>query len=134
LYALIRKILNRETITYLICGGATTAFGLALFWVCVRVNLGTVSANTITTFFSIIFAYIINKVFVFQSSSWAVKAVWREMLYFFYGRLLTYVSETGLLVLLADIAGLPVIWCKGFTMVLVVAANYLISKRFVFKK
>jgi putative flippase GtrA len=130
---MIQKILNRETAAYLICGAFTTVVGLAVFWVCVRLNQHTATANTVSTVSAVLFAYIVNKIFVFQSKLWSILTVGREMASFFAGRVATYIMETGLLLVMIDMMGWPNMLCKGFTMVLVILSNYCISKWFVFK-
>jgi len=82
---------------------------------------------------AVLLAYVLNKIFVFRSLSWQIKTLIKEIGSFTAGRLATYISETLLLVLLVEMLGLPGFVCKVFTTGLVVAANYAISKKWVFK-
>jgi putative flippase GtrA len=96
-------------------------------------GMGTAAANTVSTVIAVVFAFFINKFFVFRSASWVLKVVLREFAAFCLGRLATYLMETGLLVVMIDWMGWPSMICKGFTMVLVVVGNYIISKWAVFR-
>ena len=128
----IKKFLNRETISYLICGALTTVIGLGVYALCVHIELGTAVANTISTVLAVIFAYLTNKAFVFQSRAWNIRALIPEFAKFCGVRVATYVAETGLLVLLVDVLHFPSVLTKAFTTALVVVGNYALSKWMVF--
>ena len=128
------KYLNRETISYLICGGLTTAVGLGSFALAVHIGAGTVVANTLSTVLAVLFAYVTNKVFVFRSRRWTIVFLAAEFTKFCGARLVTFVLETALLVLLVDVFGLNSFIMKTLTMVLVIIVNYILSKRMVFKQ
>ena len=130
----VKKHLNRETVSYLICGIITTIFSIIVFWLCYAIGLHTAASNTISTVLAVLLAYVLNKIFVFRSLSWQIKTLVKEIGSFAAGRLVTYVSETLLLVLLVEVLGLPGFICKVFTTGLVVVANYMISKKWVFNR
>ena len=130
---MINKFCNRETITYLICGALTFFLALAVFWLCDRAGMHVAVSNTISTIIAVLFAYIINKIVVFRSGSWNLLFLIREISAFLSGRFATYAGETVLLTLLVDVIGLDSFICKIFTTGLVIIANYLISKKFVFR-
>lgn len=132
LKSIILKCCNRETISYLICGGLTTLLGIVVFWLSERAGSHVALSNTISTGVAITFAYIVNKVIVFRSASWSKGVMVKEVFTFLAGRFATYVMETLLLVLLVNIIGLPGFVCKLFTSLLVVIGNYVISKKAVF--
>jgi len=127
------KLFNRETITYLICGGATFFLSIAVFWLCDRLGMHVAVSNTISTIIAVAFAYIVNKMVVFRSASWKPAFLVREISAFLSGRFATYAGETVLLTLLVDILGLDSFICKLVTTTLVIIANYLISKKVVFR-
>ena len=84
---LINKFLNRETIIYVIFGVLTTivdfvTFGLLYY----NLNLREVLANTIAWFLAVAFAYITNKLFVFESKSFERKTLKKEIISFFSSR------------------------------------------------
>ena len=130
---MIKKLLNYETISYLICGVLTTLIGFGSFVLFVYTGFGTATANALSTVLAVLFAFFANKVFVFKSFSWSIKFVVGELIKFCSGRLVMFVAETLLLVLLVDVFGLSSVIMKAFTMTLVVVGNYCISKWFVFR-
>jgi len=129
---IIQKIFNRETISYLIFGALTTLVDLIIFWICDRVGLYVAASNIIANIGAVIFAFFVNKIFVFLSTSWNPMVVAKEIFLFFSGRLITILIQTLLLVLLVDILGFDAFICKLITTVLVVISNYFISKKAVF--
>jgi putative flippase GtrA len=130
--AIIKKYLNRETVSYLICGVLATIVGLGTYALAIYVGLNTATANTVSTVLAVLFAYATNKVFVFRSPGWGLKKIAPELGKFCAARLLTFVVETLLLVLLVDMMGLHSMITKGGTMVLVIIGNYVLSKWIVF--
>ena len=131
---MIKKFLNYETISYLICGGLTTLVGFGSFVLLASSGFGTAFANTVSTALAVLFAYFTNKVFVFRSAGWGMKFIAGEIAKFCSGRLVMFVAETLLLVLLVDMLGLNSALMKALTMVLVVVGNYCFSKWVVFRK
>ena len=131
---LIKKICNRETISYLICGILATIINIAIFWLCEKSGLSVALSNTIATLIAICFAYFTNKLIVFRSFSWKFTTLAKEIFTFATGRIITFVIETLLLVLLVDVMSLNSFISKLFTTALIqVIGNYIISKKIVFK-
>ena len=142
---LLKKYLNRETISYLIFGVLTTLLNWALFWLGTRL-FGDRYALLINVFCFVAaasFAYVTNKLFVFESKSWSPKVLRREIPSFFGARIFSFfLEEAGLwfsqYVLHADrvsilgVDGLMI--AKVLLSVLVVVLNYVFSKLFIFKK
>ena len=130
---MIRKFLNYETVSYLVFGFLTTLIGFGSFVLFVYMGFGTATANSISTVLAVLFAYFTNKVFVFRSACWSIKFIAAEFAKFCSGRLVVFIAETLLLVLLVDLLGLNSTIMKAFTMILVIVGNYCISKWVVFK-
>lgn len=126
------KFCNYEVISYLICGVLTTVVSYVVF--ALFVNLPTAVANTISFIAAVLFAYVVNKLFVFDSPRWDGKTLVREFLPFLSCRILSYVFETLFLVLTCDILKWPKIPMKIVASVVVVIANYFASKFLVFRK
>ena len=150
LSSIIKKYCTREIIAYLICGVLTTIVGLGIYQLCLQFNFAEVKFNNviliamfeskafipqiISVIIAIIFAYFVNKIFVFQSKSWALKTILREIIPFGTGRIVISTLETVLLIMLVDMMELPSFYCKVFTSFLVIVCNYFVSKFAVFKK
>lgn len=131
---MLKAFLNRETISYLIVGVLTTIVGFGSYVIVLYFNFGIVTANTFSHVLAVLFAYIANKAFVFNSSDWSIKNVLKEFSKFGAARIVSYVLETALLLWLVDILGFNEHITKVFTMIIVVIANYIFSKFIVFKK
>ena len=131
---MIKKILNFETISYLVCGGLATIVAFGSFVLLVYAGFGTAASNAGSTALAVLFAYFTNKIFVFKSTCWNIKFALAEFAKFCSGRFIMFVLETVLLVLLIDVMGLSSVIMKAFTMVLVVVGNYCFSKWVVFKQ
>ena len=96
-------------------------------------------SNAIAWFVAVVFAYITNKLFVFESKSWKLTEVWKEVVKFFGARIATGVIEIGGLPLLFYIGvkqslfGVEGFLAKILVSIIVVILNYVFSKIFVFK-
>lgn len=141
----MKKWINRETILYLVFGVLSTLVNFGVFELGRRkfgddaallVNVGAFIAAAS-------FAYITNKLFVFESKSWSPKLLRREIVSFFGARITSFaIEEAGLWVSTEWIrAGqYNVLGFNGITIakvllsVIVVVLNYIFSKLFIFKK
>ena len=131
---MIRKFLNYETISYLISGLLVTIVGFGSFVLFVHVGFGTAVSNSISSAMAVVCAYFLNKVFVFKSTRWGAMFIAKEFAKFCSGRLVMFVLETLLLILLVDVLGLNPTIMKAFTVTLVVIGNYCFSKWIVFRR
>ena len=125
----------KEVINYLIFGGLTTVVNFVCYLLLTKV-LGAeeVLSNVIALVVSILFAYVTNKIFVFESKTVAPKEIAKEMVSFFACRGVTSLIDIGLFALLVKIMGINDILVKLFNQVLVIVLNYVFSKLIIFKK
>lgn len=138
--SLLRHVINREVITYLIAGVLTTLVNLVVFALLSAVfgHDRWWLSNAPAIFAAILFAYFVNRIFVFRSHG----PVWAEMYKFFITRIFVSLAfEYGAMYLLYNLLGLTLVLTilggeislsKLLTQVLVVVGNYLISKFFIF--
>ena len=135
LHALFRKY--RELIAYVIVGGLTTVVSMALYygstWAFLDGSdaLQVQIAHVISWVGAVAFAYVTNRVFVFQSHS---TAVFREIVSFVSSRVLTLLLDMGCMWLMVTAIGVDHRIAKLVSMVLVTVGNYVVSKLLVFKK
>lgn len=141
----MKKLLNRETVLYLVFGGLTTLVNYIVFWAGIRLfgeNMALL-VNVVSFVAAAAFAYVTNKLFVFESKSWAPAVLRRELPSFFGARIFSFLLEEAGLWLatgplhagdyrLLGVSGVMV--AKVLLSVLVVVLNYLFSKLFIFKK
>lgn len=139
----------KEIITYIIFGVLTTAVNFVCFWL-MNVLLGEklyLLNNVIAWVASVIFAYVTNKLWVFDSKSWNIKIIGREIPEFVGARLFSLAVEEGGLLLFMKVMhferfsftifGFNVtgtLIAKVILAVIVVILNYIFSKLVIFKK
>lgn len=142
---MIKKYLNKETITYLIFGVLTTVINYAVFWIFLKIfgEKTSLIANAVAFVFAVVFAYVTNKLFVFESKSWELSVLKKELPSFLSARILSFLFEqAGLFVFsnllhfdekeIFNINGIMIV--KVVLSFIVVAINYLLSKFIIFKK
>ncbi|MCR5430496.1 MAG: GtrA family protein [Eubacterium sp.] len=146
---LLKKyILNKEMILYLIMGVLTTLVNWATHALCVNPISSIISnesvALTVTSFIAwtagVLFAFFTNKIWVFESKSWAPRVFWKEFISFVLARAFTGLFEIfGVPFLVAigldqKIFGIKAMFAKVLVSVIVIVLNYVFSKLFIFKK
>ena len=131
----IRRILNKETISYVIFGILTTIVNLISYYFFSNIiNINYLISNTISWIISVVFAYITNKFYVFNSKDKKKDVMVKEFIKFVNCRLTSGVIEILLLFLLVDIMKINDIISKLAIGVIVVVLNFIFSKIFVFQK
>ncbi len=127
----------REQITYLIVGGLTTVVSLASYWLCVNTVLDPQNplqlqaANVISWICAVAFAYFTNRRFVFRSRE---QNRLMEAGKFVLSRLTTLGMEMVIMGLGVSVLGLPDKAVKLAAQVLIIIANYVLSKLLVFRR
>ena len=123
-----------ERIRYLAVGGLTTLINFGLFVLLHELmDIDETISNLISIPASILFAYVANKLVVFRSRSNSITSFFLELIKFVGSRLLTMALEIGLVLLFADVLGWNATLGKAIAQVLVIIANYFISKIIVFR-
>lgn len=134
---MIKKLLikYREIILYLIFGFLTTALNMAVYFVFLNIfHIHYIVSNSIAWVAGVIFAYVTNKIIVFQAKTKDKKDGLREFISFIACRIFSWLVETLLLYLMIDIIHFNENISKLITAVIVVIINYIGSKFFVFIK
>lgn len=125
----------REIISYLFFGVLTTLVNFVVYLPVYNIlGMSASVSNMIAWVAAVVFAYFVNKIFVFRSLDWSRKTVIPELIKFVSARLLSGVLETGILLVTVDILGWNGNIWKFVTQVLVVISNYVFSKLIVFRK
>ena len=137
---LIKKFLNKETISYLIFGVLTTIINIVVFWFAERElafimseDAASLVGNVIAWVISVAFAFVTNKLFVFESKSMAFKVVMAELTGFVIARLLSLAFDEGFMFVAIVLLGMNSLLAKIIINVFVVIINYVLSKFFIFK-
>lgn len=137
----IKKLYNnyKEIVNYLIIGVLTTVVSLVSFYL-IRIFVFTSNsqfdiqlANVISWVLAVLFAFVTNKKYVFESKSTGYQK-FLEMIKFYVSRLTTLGVEMFVMWLLTSPLKVDDMISKIIVQFIIVILNYVFSKLFVFKK
>lgn len=136
------SLAHREMITYLIFGVLTTIVNYVVYWLCTLAltpdiflrDKNYLISNAISWIVAVAFAYVTNKLFVFDSRSWKPALVAREVVAFVGARLLSLVFDMGIMYVCVSLIGINEFIAKLISQIVVVIVNYVFSKLFIFRK
>ena len=157
---IIDKLFTKEIITYIFFGVLTTVVNLITFYVFKRIFIsigwdgifnsiipegsalqkifvgGTdyLDANFIAWVVGVIFAFVTNKLWVFDSKSWSPSVAGKEFTGFMGARLFSFVIETVAMFILVTLLSVNDFISKIIVGVIVIILNYIFSKLLIFKK
>ena len=126
----------KEIINYLVFGGLSTVVNFVTYYITARIiGIEEVTSSGISWFCSVLFAYITNKLFVFESKSNSKKEFFKEMISFFLARIASGIlCDVGTFALMVKVFNVNDIIAKIVTQIMVVIVNYVFSKLIIFKK
>lgn len=126
----------KEIINYLIFGALCTVVNFATYFLFAKIFLvEEVTSSGLSWFFAVLFAYITNKLFVFESKTNTKKEFFKEITSFFLARILSGIlCDVGTFALMVKVFNINDIFSKIVTQVMVIIVNYIFSKLFIFKK
>ena len=124
----------KEVISYLFFGGCTTLINIISYMLFRAANIDMLISNSLAWVVSVLFAFITNKLFVFESRNVGFKKTMVECIYFFICRLLSLVFDLGFMYLLVDIFSCNELLSKIASNIIVIIINYVLSKLLIFKK
>ena len=152
---------NREIVNYVIFGIGTTIVSFAAYylfrwlfpskesvptflqWIYSLTDFFGVESSTalpvvLSWICAVTFAYITNRLWVFESKVTGIASALKEFFSFYASRLLTLGVDLLLMYLLVDLTGISGGWYELFARcvvsVFVLTLNYILSKLFVFRK
>ena len=125
----------KEQINYLIFGGLTTLINIVIYIVFYDIlALSNLFSNIMAWIFSVLFAYVTNKLWVFESKTNGFSALLKELSSFVGCRLATGVLDIVIMYVGVDILLLSGTLMKLFSNVIVIILNYVLSKILIFSK
>lgn len=157
----LSKLLTYEFILYAFFGVVTTVVNLAVFYMCDKVmgntsiaDFNVFSYNLLITYedistliawlTAVLFAFIVNKLFVFESKSWQFNIAFREFISFVGARIISFLVFELLgfmvvrnLLLIFDVfeSDSTAKWVAKYSIaIFVIFFNYVVSKLLVFRK
>ncbi|MCC0694880.1 GtrA family protein [Clostridioides sp. ES-S-0048-02] len=126
---------HKETILYLFFGAFTTLVNIVSYLFFTRVtSFNFMVANTLAWILAVLFAYVTNKFFVFESRRVELKFLFKEFLSFVSFRLLSGIIEMVIMYIMVDLLFVNDVIVKVFTNIVVIVLNYLFSKAIIFRK
>lgn len=131
---LMKKVINREVILYGVFGVGTSVLNIGLYAYLVQSGMDYMVANIITLIVVKLTAYIVNKLFVFQSKTENLIELAKEFFRFVVTRGITMIVDFVGLILLVEMLHIDDMIGKVCMTVFVVILNYFFGKLHVFKK
>lgn len=119
-------------ILYIFFGGLTTLINIAVYSLFYYfVKIGNIPSNIVAWILAVFFAFVTNKLYVFESKS---GSVWYELATFLACRAGTGLLDLGIMYLSVDVLRLNELIMKILSNVIVIVLNYVFSKLIIFKK
>ena len=117
-----------EIINYVIFGVLTTLVSLVTYYLCSKVfHIYYLVSNVISFIISVLFAYVTNKIYVFKSDAKGSKVL-KELFAFVSSRILSFIIENVILVILVSVIKLDDMISKTIVQIIVIILNYILSK------
>lgn len=130
---LVKK--HKSFIAYGVFGVLTTIVNILTYNICYSsIGISNTLSNMIAWVLAVTFAYLTNKVWVFDSKSWAWDVLKREVPAFISCRLATGLLDIVIMFICVDLLQMHALLMKIISNVLVIILNYIFSKLVIFKK
>ena len=124
---------HKEVLLYLLFGGLTFIVSIASYaFFDITLAMNELVANVLSWILAVSFAYVTNRIWVFDAPTHTMKEFIKQLLSFFGGRVATLVIEELILLVFVTLLAFPSVPVKVVAQVIVIILNYIISKFFVF--
>ena len=130
--AWIKKLYGNDMIRYIFFGGCTTLVNLVSFYIFRLVKVPLNWANFLSICLALLFAYVVNSLFVFHDNCSCLRDHIRPFGKFLSARLVTMAVELGGVWLLVQKLMIHEMLGKAAVQFVVIVLNYIFSKFFVF--
>ena len=125
----------KSVILYVFFGAVTTAVNIVTYFLCYEVfGMANLAANALAWVLAVAVAYLTNKLWVFESKSFAPAVLLPELWKFVSCRLATGALDMLIMWVGVDVLKGPATPFKIIANVLVMVLNYLFSKLLIFRK
>ncbi len=123
---------KKEVVLYIIFGVLTTLVNIMSYLFFAKIcGINNLLSNIMAWFFSIIFAYVTNRILVFESKN---EKILHEFALFITGRGLSGILDSLLFYVLVISLMFNDVISKIFINIIVVIINYVLSKKIIFKE
>lgn len=124
----------KSILMYLFFGICTTVINIVTYWMFyISLDFPNVLSTIFSWIISVLFAYITNKLWVFESRSFGKKVLVREIATFFGARFISGIIDLAVMFLFVDMLLFPAMIIKFISNIFVVIFNYVASKVVIFK-
>lgn len=130
---IFKKIINKETILYIIFGILTTAVDYVTYCILRFFDVNYLIANLLSWTLAVAFAYVTNKLLVFNSHNKDKSTLLQESISFLCSRILSLAFSMIFIWITVSLFGVYDLVAKILSSVIVVIMNYVLSKLYVFK-
>ena len=125
----------KEQILYLFFGGCTTVVNIVVFALCSDIlHMELLVSNFMARVLAVFFAYITNKIWVFESKTETLNELVKEIGSFVFARVVTLLIDMLIMYVGVEILFINKMIIKVLANIVVIVANYVFSKLFIFKK
>ncbi len=124
----------KEILLYLIFGGLTTLINIVAFYILRKLHIEMFISNVIAWILSVLFAFITNKIFVFENRNKTTKENILQVTSFFILRLLSLGVDMGFMYVMVKVVKFNEMISKVVSNILVIILNYIFSKLFIFRR
>ncbi|MGN1133046.1 MAG: GtrA family protein [Oscillospiraceae bacterium] len=97
-------------------------------------DIAVVPSNVVSWICAVTFAYVTNRIWVFEHTAHGAKGIFAEAFSFYSGRFLTLIVETFMMWLGVSVLDMNLWIVKIVASIVVFILNYIISKLFIFRK
>lgn len=126
---------HRSFIAYGVFGVLTTLVNIVAYNLCYnQAGISNTLSNVIAWILAVAFAYVTNKIWVFESKSWKWSVLKKEVVAFISCRLATGIMDLVIMYICVDVMNWHAMLMKICSNVLVIILNYVFSKLIIFKK
>ena len=123
----------KSIILYILFGILTTLVNIFVYFACSCLKFSTAASTLTAWIISVLFAYITNRKYVFDSKSQGVKSVFKVISNFFLSRFATGLLDLAVMLLFVDILNFNGMLIKVISNIVVIILNYVLGKFLVFK-
>lgn len=125
---------TKEILWYGFFGVLTTLVNIVSFYLLDKTGMNVYVNNFCAWFLSVAFAFITNKLYVFNSKSLEKSTIIKEIVSFFFFRILSLGIDMLGMYIFISLININKMIAKIIMNIIVIIANYVFSKLFIFKK
>ncbi|WP_191016988.1 GtrA family protein [Treponema zioleckii] len=124
----------KSFIAYTFFGICTTLVNLLCYRCFFHVlSIQNVPSTVLAWFFAVLFAFVTNKIWVFESKTWCLSIVCVELIKFFLCRIATGLIDVGVMWFAVDKMQWNAMLWKFISNIIVILLNYIASKMIIFQ-